>query len=91
MKHPTPEMEAMFDQIPAMNPPPGIDSNLENPSTIRNLQITVLTILLFIMTLFLANRAYVKLWLMKQFRWDDATLCVGVIATLICYGTATWG
>jgi hypothetical protein len=38
---------------------------------IRSQQETVTSVLLVFMVTLLANRVYVKLWLVRQCRWDD--------------------
>ncbi|KAF2441044.1 hypothetical protein P171DRAFT_488618 [Karstenula rhodostoma CBS 690.94] len=57
---------------------------------IRTQQEIVTSVLLVFMVTFLANRVYVKLWLVQQCRWDDGTLLMAVIGTLILYSTTLW-
>jgi hypothetical protein len=73
LKNPSPELRAVLAQMPAMQAPDGVESNLINPENIAYQQTTVTSILLAVMIVFVFNRIYVKVWLVRKFSWDDGT------------------
>ncbi|KAF2683303.1 hypothetical protein K458DRAFT_304781 [Lentithecium fluviatile CBS 122367] len=83
-------MAAALAQMPAMAPPPGVESNLINPESIGYRQTITTSILLAIMMPFVFNRIYVKVWLVRKISWDDGTLLVGFLGTLLHYATYEW-
>ncbi|KAK7184036.1 hypothetical protein DPSP01_001322 [Paraphaeosphaeria sporulosa] len=57
---------------------------------VRTQQEIVTSVLLVFMMTLLANRAYVKVCLVRQCHWDDGALFMAVIGTLILYSTTLW-
>ena len=71
LKNPSPELRKVLEGMPAMAPPPGVKSNLVNPESIAYRQTIATSVLLAIMMLFVFNRIYVKVWLVRKMSWDD--------------------
>lgn len=67
----TPEELAKLASTPALEPPPGVTSNLENPRTIKQQQIVVCSLLISIAFCFTLIRAYVKTFVTRKYTWDD--------------------
>jgi hypothetical protein len=86
-----PEEIAILKMTPAITPPLGVVPNFENPPTIKNIQYGITSPLLALMLLVFFNRVYVKTFLMKKYGWDDLTLLLSVIGTLVYYSVAIWG
>jgi hypothetical protein len=74
LKNPSPELKAVLSQMPAMRAPDGIESNLINPVNIGYRQTIATSVLLAVMMLFVMNRVYVKIWLVRKVSWDDGML-----------------
>jgi hypothetical protein len=87
----TREEIAILKMTPAITPPMGIVPNFKNPPTIKSIQYGITSSLLALMLLVFLNRVYVKTFLMKKYGWDDLTLLLSVIGTLIYYSIAIWG
>jgi hypothetical protein len=62
---------AQLAQIPAGVPPPGVIPNLTNPHSDGYVLITVGSVLMAIMFLFLAMRFYAKFMILRKFTPDD--------------------
>ncbi|KAI1476073.1 hypothetical protein F4774DRAFT_428487 [Daldinia eschscholtzii] len=67
------EQEILPDQ-PAMNPPPGVESNLTNPKNFNYGGLTLTSICLTIATMFVLARLYVKAFLIKRMRIEDCNV-----------------
>lgn len=70
---------------PAGQPPPGVESNLINPETNKNIVHITLSILLILATVFLALRLYVQLYVVKHgLGWDDCKqISLGVVSKIV--------
>ncbi|CAI6334785.1 unnamed protein product [Periconia digitata] len=87
----TPQDHAILSHVPAEQPPPGARSNFENPVSL-NMSIEVVTsILLFFVLVFVAIRCHVKFGLKRRLTWDDATLLMAVMCTMVHIGATLWG
>lgn len=58
-------------EIPALPPPPGVVSNFVNPETRSPLVIAITVICLALMWPIFVLRIYTKIWLTRNFGWDD--------------------
>ncbi len=67
----SPEIIEAFGNEAALQPPPGVQSNFNNPPSNRLMFLTVAPTMMGIMTVFLATRFYVKIWIKRHFSWDD--------------------
>ena len=56
---------------PVLPPPPGVMPNFTNPPDHGKLQIVVTSLLLGVTVLFLLNRVYMKVFIVKKYTWDD--------------------
>ena len=69
----TQELDALSD-VPALSPPPGVQSNFVNPEN-QSLSFYIVTSILFVsMVIFFLNRVYTKLLIIRKYSWDDCTL-----------------
>lgn len=67
---------SLLQELPAKNPPPGVQSNFVNPEE-RATEFRSATIfLLCLMALLFANRVYVKISIVRQWHWDDGMCLV---------------
>lgn len=57
--------------IPAIPPPPGVTSNFVNPANCGRLLVVTGSVLVGIMVVFIAARAYTKTFITRKFFWDD--------------------
>jgi hypothetical protein len=69
-----PELLALLANTSAIPAPYGTTPNFVDPVDKSSTQIGVTSVLLSIVILFAANRAYVKLFRMKKVTWDDGVL-----------------
>ena len=60
-----------FANIPALVPPPGVQSNFDNPRTLRASFIVINAIFLPLMLLVVAIRLYSRGHIMQKIGWDD--------------------
>lgn len=60
-----------LSKIPALRPPPGVESNFENPSGIGTTIVVVKVVFLVLMFFFLLTRFYVKASITRGLWWDD--------------------
>ena len=69
----TPEELNALSDVPALSPPPGIQSNFVNPQN-QTLSFLLVTSILFgMMGIFFVNRVYTKAFIIKKYTWDDRT------------------
>ena len=59
------------DTTPAMMPPPGVIPNFDNPESIAYQASTVIYVLMPLMFLVLGLRVYARIWMSRQFGFDD--------------------
>ncbi|KAI9643444.1 hypothetical protein NHQ30_008063 [Ciborinia camelliae] len=78
-----PEVLALLGSTPSIPPPDGVSPNFVDPHSKGSTQIAVTSVILSIMLLFFINRVYVKVVLMKKVTWDDGTLVLGVVMTIV--------
>lgn len=64
----TPEQWA---SIPLLQPPAGVVSNFVNPENENRHLLAVTSLLLAILAIVFANRAYCKIAIVRRFTWDD--------------------
>ena len=67
----TPQELDKLARTPALEPPPGVISNLDNPRTIKRQQIIVCSLLISVAFCFTLIRAYVKTFVTRKYKWDD--------------------
>jgi hypothetical protein len=65
-----PQREAILDS-PALEPPPGVESNFKNPSNRNDLVIGMTTFCVFLATTFVLIRAYSRLYVLKRIQVED--------------------
>ena len=69
----TPQELDALSGVPALAPPPGVQSNFVNPQN-QSLSFYIVTSILFVaMVIFFSNRAYTKLFIVRKYSWDDCT------------------
>lgn len=59
------------NNLPALQPPAGVESNFINPEDRGYIQNTVSTVLFSFMVILFANRVYTKLSVIRKVGWDD--------------------
>lgn len=74
-----------FLQLPALPPPPGVIPNLTDPDDVGPTLIIVGAVLLAVMVLALANRAYTKLCIVQKVSWDDLTISLSAVGAIAWY------
>ena len=62
---------SVLDSLPALSPPPGVESNFVNPEDRGYILKSVATVLFCFMVCFFANRVYTKLFIIRKLGWDD--------------------
>lgn len=60
--------------IPALQPPPGIQSNFKTPENQAYLTIIPCAAIVGVMIIFVFIRMYTKVYTLKSVGWDDCTL-----------------
>lgn len=78
-------------ELPALPPPPGVIPNFTNPESKGESLIIPGAILLTLVIIAVANRAYTKLCIIRKFSWDDLTLSLSAIGAIASYGVCVWG
>ena len=69
-------------QLPALPPPPGVIPNFTNPENKGHSLIVVIA---------LANRAYVKLYIVHKMSWDDLTISLSAVGVIVSYALCVLG
>lgn len=64
------ELDALL-AAPALDPPPGVTPNFENPPNKNGLAVAVTTLCIVISTLCLFLRAYVRMWREKTIHKEE--------------------
>lgn len=59
------------NNLPALQPPAGVESNFINPEDRGYIQNTVSTVLFCFMVILFVNRVYTKLSVIRKVGWDD--------------------
>ncbi|CAJ2504434.1 Uu.00g118280.m01.CDS01 [Anthostomella pinea] len=77
-------------QLPAMAPPPGIESNFDNPESIAYQAIATLSIFLSVMVIAVGGRMYSRLCIVKRTGLDDWTAVLAALFTAGLAGTALY-
>ena len=62
--------------FPAMPPPPGIESNFDNPPSLALHLIVVNAVFVALMAITVGIRLYVRVFITKALGWDDCKLVV---------------
>ena len=78
-----------FLQLPALTPPPGVESNFQNPEDKGPTLVIVGGILLALVVISLLNRAYTKLCIIQKVSWDDLTISLSAVGAIIWYTVCT--
>lgn len=58
---------------PAVDPPPGVISNFDNPASRGQGVIVAGVVLLLLSLLFVSIRLYTRIWVTRALGWDDCT------------------
>ena len=66
-------------EIAALNPPPGLKSNFEDPESQGVIVVAVGSILLALMVVALSCRLYAKLYIVRKVSVDDITCCFAAL------------
>ncbi len=80
-----------FLSLPAAAPPPGIIPNFENPEDRGPILVKVGGVLVGLMMVFVINRVYVKIWVVRKAWWDDLTVCLSTLGAILFYILVVWG
>jgi hypothetical protein len=91
LSNPSPELFAILATTPLIPPPPGKKSNFAHPESRANELVVTSSIFLVFVVAFSCNRVYVKLRLKKKVNWDDGTLMVAFLLTIVYYATGIVG
>jgi len=67
---------SLLREIPALQPPPGVESNFLNPERRSQGIQSVATFLLCLITLMFAIRIYTKSFIIRKASWDDCKCAV---------------
>jgi hypothetical protein len=70
-------MAASFLEGPALQAPPGLESNLVNPYSLEQVDIAVIAIAIVVPTIVLGLRVYSKVFVLKKLGADDYVLMTG--------------
>ncbi len=68
-------------QIPALQPPPGVIPNFNDPYTRGPVLIALSAVAIAIMYLFVIIRLYCKVWVHRKVSWDDRKSTLKALAT----------
>lgn len=71
-----------YANVPVIPPPPGVQSNFEQPHTLRASLTAVNATFLPLMLIAVAIRLYVRGHIVHSLGWDDCKLCNGVCSYL---------
>ena len=72
-------------QQPAIAPPPGVTPNFAHPEDKGPTLVIVATVLLALVIIALANRAYTKLYIIRKSSWDDLTMSLSALGVITIY------
>ncbi|MCJ1382008.1 hypothetical protein MMC17_005120 [Xylographa soralifera] len=87
----TPEELNALSHVPALAPPPGIESNFVNPQN-QSLSFLLVTSTLFgVMTIFFINRIYTKVLIIRKYTWDDLTIIIAFTSSIAYFVVSIWG
>ncbi len=67
----TAEEAATLSNYPTIPPPPGVKSNFINPKDHNVTLYVIPSLFLGIMIMFLLNRVYAKICIVRRYTWDD--------------------
>lgn len=79
-----------FLQQPALKPPPGVIPNFLHPEEKGPTLVIVGAILLALVVIALANRAYTKLCIVQKVSWDDLTISLSAVGAIVWYTVCAW-
>ena len=77
-------------EFPAAMPPDGVIPNYANPHSYGYQLVASTSVLLAIMILFLINRVYVKVFIVRDWSWDDITCGISAILTTTYYAVSVY-
>lgn len=64
-------MDSLFYELPALEPPPGLTTNFDNPSSTLSSLVAALAIMVSVATIVLAARVYTRFYIMKMHQLED--------------------
>ena len=64
-------MEPISGNVPALQPPPGVTSDFDNPSDLSSLTIALVTSMSLIILLAVCSRVYTKAIIMRKMTLED--------------------
>ncbi|KAI9686118.1 MAG: hypothetical protein M1820_010684, partial [Bogoriella megaspora] len=76
---------------PALLPPPGQQSNFENPIDKGHIFVVVGTIEICLTLIFYFARLYTRTFVIRILKWDDVTCAIGVIGSIVVYAGGIMG
>lgn len=79
------QASASLLQLPALAPPPGVIPNFTNPENRGPTLVIVGAILLGLVVIAMANRAYTKLRIIRKASWDDLTVALAGASAIVWY------
>lgn len=79
-----------FLQQPALKPPPGVLPNFMNPEEKGPTLVIVGAILMALILIALANRAYTKLCIVQKVSWNDLTIALSAVGAIVWYAVCAW-
>lgn len=74
----TPEQLAL---VPAIPPPPNVVSNFNNPDSLALEGITIISIILALMTIFVGMQLYTQVWIVKNTSLDDWSILLAAVSS----------
>ena len=80
-----------FLELPALPPPPGVLPNFTDPESNGQSSIIAGAILVTVIIITVANRAYTKLCIIRKTSWDDLTLSLSAVGAIASYGILVYG
>ncbi|MCJ1285460.1 hypothetical protein MMC26_004800 [Xylographa opegraphella] len=87
----TPEELNALSSVPALAPPPGVESQFVDPQN-QTLSFLLVTSILFgVMTIFFVNRIYTKAFIIRKYTWDDLTIIIAFTSSIAYYVVCIWG
>ena len=78
-------------QYPAGVPPAGVIPNFAHPQSRGSILIVVGGVMIALMVIFLANRAYTKARIIRRYSWDDLTVSLSFLGAIALYIFCAWG
>ncbi|KAI4119441.1 MAG: hypothetical protein LQ338_007276, partial [Usnochroma carphineum] len=76
----------MNASMPALSPPPGVESNFENPQSRSSLTVIPSAAIVGITIILVFTRMYTKVYILKSVGWDDYTCMFATLSSVVFLG-----